>query len=101
MPQKYKETKFRTITKGIVLRIIVFTIITFAVFLITDSYTEGIEVGFLDIGIELFVHYVYERIWQRIGWGIVIKIRMIQLTHFIHYQDLKWIYNISSIHKDI
>lgn len=73
MPQKYKETKFRTITKGIVLRIIVFTIITFAVFLITDSYTEGIEVGFLDIGIELFVHYVYERIWQRIGWGIVIK----------------------------
>ena len=73
MVQKYKETKLRTIVKSIILRIIVFCIITVAVYLITDSYTKGFEVALLDVGIELCVHYMYERIWQKIGWGIVIK----------------------------
>lgn len=73
MVQKYKETRIRTISKSIILRIIVFTIITIAVYFITDSFEQGFEVALLDIGIELAVHYIYERVWQKIGWGIVIK----------------------------
>lgn len=73
MVQKYKETKLRTIAKGILLRLIVFIVITLVVSWITGSYLESIQIALFDIVVELIIHYIYERVWQRIGWGIVIK----------------------------
>ena len=69
---KYTETKLRTFTKSIILRVIVFTIITLStVFIFGQSFMEGIEFGIMDIIIELSVHYGYERIWLGIEWGMV------------------------------
>ena len=74
MVQKYKESIPRTIIKTLLLRIIVFTIITTVViFLLDGSLTDGFEIGTLDIIVELFVHYIYDRVWQKIGWGVIIK----------------------------
>lgn len=71
---KYKETKTRTIVKALLLRAIVFATITFFVIVILgQGFQESIEFAILDIFIELIVHYIYERIWMRISWGITIK----------------------------
>lgn len=72
--QKFKETKLRSITKVLILRAIVFCTITFFVVVVLgESFTDGIGFAALDIGIEIATHYIYERIWQKIQWGIVIK----------------------------
>jgi uncharacterized membrane protein len=74
MSKKYKETRLRTIVKSLILRIIVFLIITlFVILILNGSIKEGIEVAFLDIGVELVTYYIYDRIWQKINWGIVEK----------------------------
>ena len=71
---KVRETKLRTAVKTILLRIIVFTIITlFVIFFMDGSVRDGIEIGVLDIIIELITYFVYERIWMKISWGIIIK----------------------------
>ena len=70
---KIVETKTRTLAKALILRVIVFVIITLAtVFIFRQSFLEGIEFAIMDIIIELLVHYVYDRIWGRIHWGITI-----------------------------
>ena len=71
---KFKETRLRTLVKTILLRIIVFIIITFFVMIILKgTFEDGVGVALLDIVIELISYYIYERIWQRIEWGIVYK----------------------------
>lgn len=72
--QKLKETRLRTITKVILLRIIVFILIAiFVKILIGGSWTDGISLALLDVGIELVTHYIYDRVWQNISWGIIVK----------------------------
>ena len=72
--KKFKETKKRTVVKILLLRIIVFSLITFFVVIVLgQGFEEGIGFALLDIGIEITTHYVYERIWQKIQWGIVMK----------------------------
>lgn len=74
MVQKFKETKLRTIIKTLLLRTIVFITITLVIiFILNGSLREGFEIAILDIIIELITHYFYERIWQKIGWGVIIK----------------------------
>ena len=69
---RYTETRLRTLTKSILLRVIVFSIITFStVFIFGQRFIEGLEFGVLDIIIELSVHYGYDRIWLGIEWGMV------------------------------
>jgi uncharacterized membrane protein len=68
------ETKLRTFSKVILLRIIVFIIISFStVFIMKESIIHGIEFAILDIIIEFSTHYIYDRIWLKIKWGIVEK----------------------------
>ena len=74
MVQKFKETRLRTIIKTLILRFIVFIAITLVVvFILNGSLKEGFEIAILDIIIEIITHYFYERAWQKIGWGIIIK----------------------------
>jgi uncharacterized membrane protein len=66
------ETKLRTFFKVILLRIIVFIIISFStVFIMKESILHGIEFAILDIIVEFLTHYIYDRIWLKIKWGIV------------------------------
>jgi uncharacterized membrane protein len=67
------ETKLRTFFKVILLRIIVFIIISFStVFIMKESILHGIEFAILDIIVEFLTHYIYDRIWLKIKWGIVV-----------------------------
>ena len=71
---RFIETKTRTLVKALLLRVIVFIIITLTtVFIFRQSFLEGIEFAIMDIIIELLVHYVYDRIWGQIKWGTSIE----------------------------
>jgi len=66
------ETKLRTFLKVILLRIIIFIIISFStVFIMKKNIIDGIEFAILDIIVEFLTHYIYDRIWLKIKWGIV------------------------------
>ena len=69
---KYTETKLRTLTKALLLRVIVFTIITLStVYFFEQSFLEGLEFGIMDIIIELCVHFGYDRVWLCIELGVI------------------------------
>ena len=69
--RKYKETIKRTIIKTLLLRVIVFICISiFVIFILGEGFVESIEFALLDIFIEVVIHYIYERLWTRISWGI-------------------------------
>lgn len=66
------ETKLRTFLKVIILRIIVFIIISLStVFIFQASILHGIEFAILDIIVEFLTHYIYDRIWGKIKWGLI------------------------------
>jgi len=65
-------TKKRTFLKIILLRLIVFIIISITtVFIFNESFMNGIEFAILDIVVEFLTHYIYDRIWLKINWGII------------------------------
>jgi len=66
------ETKLRTFLKVIILRIIVFIIISLStVFIFNESLIHGIEFAILDIIVEFLTHYIYDRAWGKIKWGLL------------------------------
>jgi uncharacterized membrane protein len=66
------ETKLRTFLKVIILRIIVFIIISLStVFIFQASLFHAIEFAILDVVVEFLTHYIYDRIWIRIKWGLI------------------------------
>jgi ABC-type lipoprotein release transport system permease subunit len=77
------ETKKRTFCKVTLLRIIVFILISIStVIIFKQSIMNGIEFAMLDIIIEFLTHYIYDRIWLRIKWGIVIENNDIELPEY-------------------
>lgn len=66
------ETKKRTLCKVILLRIIVFILISVStVIIFNQSIMNGIEFAILDVIIEFLTHYIYDRIWGKIKWGLI------------------------------
>ena len=66
------ETKLRTFLKVIILRIIVFIIISLAtIFIFQASIFHAIEFAILDVIVEFLTHYIYDRVWGKIKWGLI------------------------------
>ena len=77
------ETKKRTFCKVILLRIIIFILISIStVIIFKQSIMNGIEFAILDIIIEFLTHYIYDRIWLKIKWGIIIENNDSQLPEY-------------------
>jgi uncharacterized membrane protein len=36
-----------------------------------ESIIDGIEFAILDIIVEFLTHYIYDRVWMKIQWGII------------------------------
>lgn len=84
------ETKKRTFCKVIILRIIVFILISIStVIIFKQSIMHGIEFAILDIVIEFSTHYIYDRIWLKIKWGIVIENNDIELPEYKEEEKTK------------
>ena len=68
-----EETKLRSIVKAVILRIIIFVLTAIYIIISGGTIIKCIELSILDVCLELVTHYIYERIWQRIRWGIKYK----------------------------
>ena len=68
-----QETKLRSFVKAIILRFIIFTLTLMYILFSGGTFIKCIELSILDVSLELITHYIYERVWQKISWGISIK----------------------------
>lgn len=60
----------RSIAKGISWRI-VGTIDTMIIaFFVTGEYSKALSIGGTEVVTKVFLYYVHERIWQRVGFGL-------------------------------
>lgn len=68
------ETRLRTILKASILRVIVFVLTSIYIMCIHGGTMKNcIELSILDVCVELVTHYIYERCWQKIEWGLKLK----------------------------
>lgn len=73
MDIEIEETKTRSIIKAIILRVIIFVLTTIYIMVTGGTFLKCVELSILDVCLELVTHYIYERFWQNIRWGIKIK----------------------------
>jgi len=71
MTKKYIDSQLRSLVKALNLRLNVFIITTIIILYNGGTIIQSLELSVLDICVELIIHYIYERIWQRINWGLV------------------------------
>lgn len=66
------ETKCRTIARILTWRLTVFVVTFIASWLIIGSISESLEIGIIDTVVKFICHYIHERSWLCVEWGIVI-----------------------------
>jgi uncharacterized membrane protein len=69
----FVETKTRTLVRTVLWRVIA-TLITWIVFYIyTGKIGDSIEATIVAALLGITVHYIFERVWNRVRWGKVIE----------------------------
>ena len=69
----FQETQIRTATKTILWRIVA-TLITWGSFYyFTHQFSESTKITIFAAIWGMIAYYVYERVWNRIHWGKIIK----------------------------
>ena len=66
-----KESIKRSFAKAISWRIIAFVTLLGAVLILGGDLKDAITIGLVDQAIKFFIHYAFERGWNRIKWGYV------------------------------
>jgi uncharacterized membrane protein len=65
------ETRRRSVVKSISWRIFAAIITSCVVYAITGKGDFAAKVGLIDTGVKLFIYFLHERVWDRIGYGRV------------------------------
>ena len=64
-----KESRLRSVVKGITWRI-VGTIDTMIIaFIITGKFKMALSIGGIEVITKIFIYYLHERVWMKIKWG--------------------------------
>lgn len=63
-------TKTRSLVKTIIWRIISFILTIGIVYITTGNLTAAFSIGAIEVVIKFVSYYSYERIWNKIKWGI-------------------------------
>jgi len=69
-----KESRLRSVLKGLSWRIIATATIILIAWLKTGSVTLALEIGAIEFVIKFLLYYMHERIWQMIPRGRVRKL---------------------------
>lgn len=65
-----KEKPIRSIIKVLTWRISATIITIIASFVITGKMEFALSIGFIDLIIKVCVHYIHERLWNKIKFGL-------------------------------
>ncbi|MFW6231166.1 MAG: DUF2061 domain-containing protein [Nanoarchaeota archaeon] len=63
------ESRKRTLAKAITFRIVATLATVLIIFFFTEEMTLSFGIGIVDFVSKLFVYYVHERAWEKVGWG--------------------------------
>jgi len=74
MTEVVKESRLRSILKGLSWRVIATTTIIGIAFFKTGDVTLALEIGAIEFFIKLLLYYGHERIWQQVPRGVIRKI---------------------------
>jgi adenylylsulfate kinase len=66
-----KETRFRSLLKGVTWRVIASTTTMTLVYFFTGDLVMVASVGIVDVTAKIFFYYMHERFWGSVSWGTV------------------------------
>lgn len=66
------ETRRRSVVKALSWRVVAGLITTGVALTMTGQLKFAAEIGLIDTLVKLFVYFMHERIWNRIGYGRVV-----------------------------
>ena len=67
---KIKEKFRRTVVKTLMWRVIAITSTTILALFLYNDLEKATKLGIIDNIIKLFIHFIFERIWSKILWGM-------------------------------
>ena len=67
---KIKEKFRRTVVKTLIWRVIAITSTTILALFLYNDLEKATKLGIIDNVIKLFIHFIFERIWSKILWGM-------------------------------
>ena len=64
-----KETKFRSLTKTIIWRVIATLITWLVIYIFTKEISQSLIITVIAALVSMLAYYIHERIWNNIKWG--------------------------------
>jgi uncharacterized membrane protein len=74
MKEQFKESRLRSLLKGLSWRIVATTTIVVIAWYSTGNIELALEIGFIEFFIKLLLYYLHERAWQAVPHGTIRKI---------------------------
>lgn len=74
MEEQFKESRLRSLLKGLSWRIVATSTIIIIAWYTTGNIELALEIGFIEFFIKLLLYYTHERVWQAIPHGTIRKI---------------------------
>ena len=74
MEEQFKESRLRSLLKGLSWRIVATSTIIIIAWYSTGNIELALEIGFIEFFIKLLLYYIHERAWLAIPHGTIRKI---------------------------
>lgn len=74
MEEQFKESRLRSLLKGLSWRIVATATIIIIAWYSTGNIELALEIGFIEFFIKLLLYYIHERAWQAVPHGTIRKI---------------------------
>jgi uncharacterized membrane protein len=65
-----QETLTRTVIKAFLWQLLGLISMSLVGYLTTGSWLQGGKIALISVGIGVITYFIYERIWNRILWGL-------------------------------
>ena len=64
------ETRKRTLVRTIIWRVCAYTGTSVVIYILTNDIGKSFSFGLIDHSIKFVCQYVYERVWNKVQWGL-------------------------------
>jgi len=65
------ESKKRTVVRTVVWRVCAYCGTSLVIYIMTKDLSKSFSFGLIDHSIKLVFQYIYERLWNKIQWGLI------------------------------
>ncbi|MEF8779928.1 MAG: DUF2061 domain-containing protein [Haloferacaceae archaeon] len=65
-----RQSRARALLKALIYRVLMVAVTVVAAYAFTEDPAAAINIGVAANAIKTVTYYVYERAWDRVGWGV-------------------------------